>query len=216
MSPTSLPSSSTLSSRTRKPARQDSVRLTRDDWLDAAHEAVAEGGFEQVRVLTLAHRLGVTRGSFYWHFDDHAALIAALLERWREHELRIDAQCRADITDDPQADLLRLLDFALSRGGAANNREMRFGLALRALGRSDPAVARLIIEIDEARRDLFVGKFLRLLGDPAQARERAIVFYLAIAGGIQALARTPNRSRGAQDIRQAIASQLLQPVPRKS
>ena len=81
-----------------KPARKKSKppaaapKLTRDDWLDAAFAAVVEGGFDAVRVLTLAQRLGVTRGSFYWHFADHAELVAALLKRWRERELEIDGK----------------------------------------------------------------------------------------------------------------------------
>jgi AcrR family transcriptional regulator len=57
--------------------------MTRDDWLDAAFKAVTEDGFDHLRVLALADTLGVTRGSFYWHFADHAALVAALLERWQ-------------------------------------------------------------------------------------------------------------------------------------
>ena len=47
----------------RKSPRADVPRLGRDDWLDAAFAAVVEGGFDNVRVLVLADRLGVTRGS---------------------------------------------------------------------------------------------------------------------------------------------------------
>ena len=72
----------TAARKTRKPA--ESSRLSRDDWLDAAFQAVVEGGFDKVRVLGLAAALGVTRGSFYWHFVDHAELIAALLARWQQ------------------------------------------------------------------------------------------------------------------------------------
>ena len=64
------------------------ARLSRDDWLDAAFEIVAEQGFDSVRVLTLAKSLDVTRGSFYWHFSDHAELIAGLIERWRTREIK--------------------------------------------------------------------------------------------------------------------------------
>ena len=40
----------------------EASRLNRDDWLNAAFDAVVEGGFERVRVLALAQSLGVTRG----------------------------------------------------------------------------------------------------------------------------------------------------------
>ncbi|WVM91742.1 TetR/AcrR family transcriptional regulator [Halopseudomonas pachastrellae] len=57
-----------------KPARRGRPTgravLTPQDWFDAATEAILDGGFDQLRVLPLAKRLKVTRGSFYWHFED--------------------------------------------------------------------------------------------------------------------------------------------------
>ena len=61
----------------------EGARLTRDNWLDEAFKAVVAGGFENVKVLAIAEKLGVTRGSFYWHFSDHADLIDSLLMRWK-------------------------------------------------------------------------------------------------------------------------------------
>ena len=48
----------------------------------AALGVIGERGVDQVTVEGLARDLGVTKGSFYWHFDDRAALIAAALELW--------------------------------------------------------------------------------------------------------------------------------------
>lgn len=64
---------------------QDGARvshLTREDWVDAAWKALANGSIETIKVDRLAHQLGVTRGSFYWHFKDKKALIDAVLDRW--------------------------------------------------------------------------------------------------------------------------------------
>ena len=69
--------------------------LDRDAWLAAATDAIADGGFGDARILTLAQRLGVTRGSFYWHFRDHDDFIRSLLERWRDEQLRALASWRA-------------------------------------------------------------------------------------------------------------------------
>ena len=168
--------------------RQDSQRLSRDDWLDAAFAAVVDGGFDQVRVLGLAEALGVTRGSFYWHFTDHADLVNGLLDRWRQREIALDKTLQAQSLADPQADLERLLDAALAHGGA-DMENMRFELALRGLGRRDAAVATMLAEVDSARMELFADKFLRLTGQRDSALELAALFYLAIAGSFQALAR---------------------------
>ena len=174
-----------------KPA--EAPRLSRDDWLDAAFSAVVEGGFDKARVLMLADTLGVTRGSFYWHFTDHADLISSLLARWRGRELALGRQLRADAkeTSEPQADLEHLLAAALAHAG--NDLEnMRFELALRGLGRRDPAVAEMLAEIDQMRLELFEEKFLRLTGDARKSSELAALFYLAIVGSNQALSRPGN------------------------
>jgi AcrR family transcriptional regulator len=66
--------------------RAGKTLLTRQDWTRAALDALAEHGVAGVAVDRLARTLGVTRGSFYWHFRDRRELIDAALEEWeREH-----------------------------------------------------------------------------------------------------------------------------------
>src|SRR4029450_2004551 len=60
------------------------TRLSRQDWADAALEAIAEGGLAAVAVVPLAERLGATKGSFYWHFPSREALIEAALAAWEQ------------------------------------------------------------------------------------------------------------------------------------
>ena len=192
-----------------KPRRRtDSPRLTRDDWLDAAFSAVVEGGFDKVRVLVIADTLGVTRGSFYWHFTDHADLISALLARWRENEIASDRRLHDESTPDPQADLERLLDAALAHAGA-DLENMRFELALRGLGRREPAVAQMLTEVDQARMALFEHKFERFTGNAKTAAELATLFYLAIVGSYQALSRPVNPPQLKEHLKGVINHYLI-------
>ncbi len=184
-----------------------STRLSRDDWLDAAHQAVVDGGFDNVRVLVLARHLGVTRGSFYWHFDDHAALIEALLARWRERELASNQRVEATTDADPQKELELVLDAALAHAGV-DLENMRFELALRGLGRRDAKVAAMLIEVDNLRLRLFAGKFLRLTGDQRSAADLAALFYLAIIGSNQALSR-PANPPGTKDYLRGVITRYL-------
>ena len=62
-------------------------RLTRSDWERAALQAIAESGMNAVAVEPLARRLGVTKGSFYWHFANREALMAAAITRWERDQL---------------------------------------------------------------------------------------------------------------------------------
>ena len=200
--------------------RAETPRLTRDDWLDAAFNAVVEGGFDNVRVLVIADKLGVTRGSFYWHFTDHADLIAALLARWREREIALDLALKLESTADPRADLERLLEVALAHTGV-DLENVRFELALRGLGRRDPAVATMLAEVDRARMSLFEHRFQLLTGDPKAAAELAALFYLAIAGSHQALSRPSNPPQVKEYLKGIIATYLIhrqapaKPAPRR-
>ena len=59
-------------------------QLSADDWTTAGLKALARSGFTALKADPLAKAMGVSRGSFYWHFADLAAFHAAVLKRWRE------------------------------------------------------------------------------------------------------------------------------------
>lgn len=58
------------------------VKVTRQNWLDAAMSALISDGSEGVKILTLAGRMRVSRSSFYWYFKDRQGLLDALLDHW--------------------------------------------------------------------------------------------------------------------------------------
>jgi AcrR family transcriptional regulator len=58
--------------------------LALDDWIEAGFALLAEGGFDSLRISRLCARLDVTKGSFYWHFEDIKAYRAALVDAWSE------------------------------------------------------------------------------------------------------------------------------------
>jgi AcrR family transcriptional regulator len=192
----------------KKQDPSESSRLTRDDWLDAAFHAVVEGGFDAVRVLVLAEQLGVTRGSFYWHFSDHAELISALLSRWRQREIALDQSFQDSATDDPVADLERLLDVALAHGGP-DLENMRFELALRGVGRRDSAVAEMLSDVDKQRMKVFRNTFMRATGDLNLSTDLASLFYLAIVGSNQALSRPSVPARLKAYLKEVITEHLI-------
>jgi AcrR family transcriptional regulator len=169
----------------------EATRLTRDDWLDEAFKAVVTGGFDNVKVLTLAEKLKVTRGSFYWHFTDHADLIGSLLMRWKLAQLELDAKLKSQQSGDALKDLDLVVDAAFLQAGSELE-NLRFEQAMRALSHHHPVAAQLLQEVDANRMDLFQSKFLVLVKDANQARDLAALLYLAIAGGFQALSRPTN------------------------
>lgn len=59
-------------------------QLSAKNWLDQGLKALAKSGFTALKAEPLAKAMGVSRGSFYWHFADIAAFHAAILRHWRE------------------------------------------------------------------------------------------------------------------------------------
>src|SRR5215475_14635504 len=59
-------------------------RLTAQAWIDFALAALAREGFEALKAEVLARKLGVSRGSFYWHFDDIETFHARVIQQWRQ------------------------------------------------------------------------------------------------------------------------------------
>ncbi len=64
------------------PPRGAARRLSVDDWIQAGFALLADGGPNALRVDRLCEQLGVTKGSFYWHFADIAAYRTVLVEAW--------------------------------------------------------------------------------------------------------------------------------------
>ena len=169
----------------------EGARLTRDNWLDEAFKAVVAGGFDNVKVLAIAEKLKVTRGSFYWHFTDHADLVGSLLMRWKLAQLELDEKLKSHRSDDPIQDLEFVVDAAFNQAGSELE-NLLFQQALRALSHLHAGAAQLLVEVDAERINLFESKFLAIVKDKAKARDLAALLYLAIVGGYQALSRPVN------------------------
>src|SRR4051812_24099055 len=84
-------------------------QLSAKDWLDQGLKTLAERGFTALKAEPLAKAMGVSRGSFYWHFADIGAFHAAILAHWRDVAAEqiignLEASARHD---DPLPRLLR-------------------------------------------------------------------------------------------------------------
>ncbi|WP_433758551.1 TetR/AcrR family transcriptional regulator [Nocardia sp. CA-135398] len=157
------------------------ARLSADDWAQAALNALAEGGLAAVAVEPIAKRLGTTKGSFYWHFKDRAALIDAALARWEQRSTD-DVIAEIAVETDPAERLHRL--FAQVIDYAATG---RIELALLASA-DQPSVAATLRRVAD-RRIQYVAELLHELGLTAgQARTRAVVA-VSIYHGFNQLAR---------------------------
>lgn len=147
-------------------------------WIDAGLDALAEGGIDAVRIDPLAKRLGVTRGSFYWHFKDRAALHLAMLNRWRKRATyRVGERVERD-APDARARLRQTL--ALPQAGPRATRAAAIEMAIRLWARRDEEAAAAVALIDKQRLTYYAKLFNELGYAPDEARKRAYIFYAAL------------------------------------
>ena len=153
------------------------ARLSSTDWETAALDALAENGLAGVAIEPLARRLGVTKGSFYWHFADRRALLDAMAARWEEGSTtKVIATIEAG--GGTGAERLRRLIALCFRGGEIDRLES----ALRRWGSTDDAVRPVLARIDAARIGYVAGLLIEEGLAPATARVRARLLYLAMIG----------------------------------
>jgi AcrR family transcriptional regulator len=184
-------------------ALQTRTRLSRQSWVQAALDAIAEGGLAAVAVVPLAKRLGATKGSFYWHFTDREALVEAALADWEQsHTAAVIAEIEASSADPLQQ--LRLL-FRRVTALAARD---RIELALLATA-DHPTVRPVLDRVTRRRVEFVAGRFQRLGFSRAQARRRALLAYSAYLGHAQLVHATPQLLPRAQAAKRAYLSDVL-------
>jgi AcrR family transcriptional regulator len=148
--------------------------LHREDWTNAALAAIAEGGLSAVAVETLATRLGASKGSFYWHFSDRAALLEAAVLAWEETVERAIRDFAP--VADPHVRLRLLFENAFRRPHAG-----KIEAALTAEP-PPPAVA-VVLKRVTRRRVAFLAAALGEMGfDEPSARRRALILYSTYLG----------------------------------
>lgn len=165
----------TAARRHRAPADETRTPLTPETWIDAATEALVDQGIDHVRVDVLAQQLGVTRGSFYWHFRDREELLRSVLSAWRELATEQLTQRLERAHDDPREQLRDVI--SLPFRGRAAVRAARIELAIRAWARRD-AMARHAVDEADASRMGYIAQVFSSMGMPiVEARSRAFLLY---------------------------------------
>lgn len=157
------------------------ARLQPADWVAAGFRALARGGIAAVGVEALARELAATKGSFYWHFSDLAALKVAMLQTWEQLATTdITAAVRnSGLTPRQQLDLLVEKVSAPPDSAYGGN---AVEPAIREWGRADPLAHAAQQRVDSQRlSDL--REFLRAAGLPPLAiSQAAVVIYAAVLG----------------------------------
>ncbi|HSW15271.1 MAG TPA: TetR/AcrR family transcriptional regulator [Solimonas sp.] len=158
--------------------------LSADDWAEAALDAIAIGGLDAVAVEPLARGLGVTKGSFYWHFQNRDALLRAALQLWERHQID-EVLSKVDQSAEPYERIVRLF-----KAANMSVRDGRLYLAIAAAA-DNPMVQAFVQRLSE-RWIGYLDDSYRALGySKPQARQWALFAFATFMGNLQIRRDTP-------------------------
>jgi AcrR family transcriptional regulator len=149
-------------------------QLSVGDWVNQGLRALARDGFTALKAEPLAKAMGVSRGSFYWHFVDVDAFHAEILKAWREIAAeRIIADVDAASAEDNALQLL--LRRVFGERLALENAVRRWAVV--------DGAARAAVQAIDKRRQNYIKSLLRSRGlSPDVARARAQILYWSYLG----------------------------------
>jgi AcrR family transcriptional regulator len=170
------------------------TRTPRTSWIDEGLRALGVGGPDAVRIEALAQALGVSKGGFYWHFDDRRALLEEVLDTWERVVIDEVINSVESEGGDARAKLRRL--FAL-----ASSREARglgsIDLAVRDWARRDKAVAKRLRRLDNRRMEYMRSLFGAFCADEGEVEARCMIVLSVLIGTRFIAADHGARSRAA-------------------
>ena len=176
-----------------EPPPKGNVKVTREDWLTHAAGVLIERGVSQVKVLTLARSLGVSRSSFYWYFRSREDLLDQLLAGWEGQNTRavLDHAAR------PAGNICRAVMTLFECFIDPTQFDPRLDFAVREWARRSPAVRARLDVADEARVNAIREMFLRYGFEDTEAFTRARIIYFMQIGYYALVENEPFETRFA-------------------
>jgi len=121
--------------------------LGKRDWVLAARKVLIKQGISNVKVEPLAKVLGVTSGSFYWHFSRRQDLYDALLKDWYDTNTAPLFNAVETAGDDPRQQYLSFFGvWVLER-----DFDPKYDQAVRDWARGSKKVADVLRKVDQSR-----------------------------------------------------------------
>jgi AcrR family transcriptional regulator len=167
-----------LEARMSPAKKNERNTLSAEDWEREALELIAEQGVQALAVEPLARRMGITKGSFYWHFSGRESLLEQALQRWEEHDGRNLNQALGEI-DQPRD---RLVSFFRRVGKEKLTHEVYSELCAAA---GHPQVEPVLERVANRRMEHLSSAFEELGLDPVNARYQARLTYSVYLGFLQ-------------------------------
>ena len=146
-------------------------RLGREDFLARSLEILSKDGESKLRIDRLVKALGVTKGSFYWHFENRSDFVVGLAEYWHRYTNERVFEELAKVDDGPKAQLIKIHEL-VTRYDLP-----KYDLVMRSWATHEPDVAKIVRSVDRERFEVVSGLFRRLgfEGEDLDIRTRTFI-----------------------------------------
>lgn len=161
---------------TQRIKKVTSQRLSRDEWIEKALDVLMTEGGSVLTIDNLVKELGVSRGSFYWHFKDRTDFVRHLVDYWLEIFTK---EVTVEISELKETAEKRLLSLATH---IVSDRLTRYDIAIRAWAAYDPVATRGVKKVDEFRLNYVRSLFSQLgfEGEQLEMRTQTFVVYYSL------------------------------------
>lgn len=188
--------------------KKERSTLSAGDWEQQALVLIAEQGIRAVAVELLARRMGVTKGSFYWHFQNRESLIEQSLIRWEKHDAA-NLQTSLGAIEDPRE---RLRSFFRRTGREKLTHNVYSSLCMA----SDHPQVEPLLERVAARRMKHIEKAFEEIGfAPQEASHRARLTYSAYLGFLQLQKQHQTPSLSSEEFEAYMTHVIATLIPEK-
>ncbi|HEX4116769.1 MAG TPA: TetR/AcrR family transcriptional regulator [Solirubrobacteraceae bacterium] len=154
------------------------TRTPRGSWIDEGLRALGGGGPEAVRIESLSRALGVSKGGFYWHFEDRQSLLEEMLDAWERTMVDEVIEAVEAGDEDARSRLRRLFALAAASGGEL----LKIELAIRNWARRDKSVAERLRQVDNRRMNYMRSLFGVICEDDDDIEARCLLAFSLFVG----------------------------------
>ena len=189
--------------------KKERTTLTADDWERAALEMIAERGVSSLAVEPLARRMGITKGSFYWHFPNRESLLEQSLSRWEEHDARNLHAALGEIAEPRE----RLISFFRRVGQERLTHDVYSALCASA---DHDHVAPILERVANRRMEHIAAAFIELGFEEGNASHRARLVYSVYLGFLQLHRQQQTPSLSSQEFERYIEHVIETLIPPQS
>jgi len=188
--------------------KKERSTLSAGDWEQQALVLIAEKGIRSVAVESLAKRMGITKGSFYWHFQNRESLLEQSLIRWEKHDA-INLQASLGAIEDPRE---RLRSFFRRTGREKLTHDVYSSLCMAS---DHPQVEPLLERVAERRMKHIEKAYEEIGFDPKQASHRARLTYSAYLGFLQLQKQHQAPSLSSEEFEAYMTHVIVTLIPEK-